>query len=151
MREKSLSFRLLDTHVVAGRADDVAYSDAEGSLTFARLLHESAAVAGALNQLGVQPGGTVHLDLTGRPEVLAVLALVRLEVTTDPDAPVSLTGDPAVARVGDSEFAWDVLLKAGRGDPAPAVRWDSEGYAERALAEHGELLAPLLAGEPLTR
>ncbi|KQY59559.1 hypothetical protein ASD11_08370 [Aeromicrobium sp. Root495] len=151
MREKSLSFRLLDTHVVAGRADDVAYVDADGSLTFARLLHESASLAGALNQLGVQPGGTVHLDLTGRAEVLAVLALVRLEARAEPGASVSLAGDPVVARVGDDEFAWDVLMKAGRGDPAPAARFDSEDYAQHALAEHGELLAPLLAGEKLTR
>ena len=146
----SLSFRLLDTHVIAGRADDLALSDAEGSLTYAQLLHESASVAGGLRQLGVEPGGAVHLDVAGRTRVLAVLALVRLEARLDPDASVRVAGDPPVVRVGEDVFAWDVFLSAGRSDPAPAQRFDDPDYTQKALASYADVLGPLLEGRPLT-
>lgn len=59
----ALSFAMLDRHVVDGRSDEIACTDTTGSLTFARLLERSAALAGGLVVLGIRPGDGVELDL----------------------------------------------------------------------------------------
>jgi hypothetical protein len=57
----------------------------------------------------------------------------------------------AVAVEPDGELAFDVLVKAGRNDPAPALADDPPGYAEEVRAAHPDVVGPLLAGRPITR
>ncbi len=148
----SLAFRLLDTHVVAGRADEPAWLGDGGSLTFAQLLHESASFAGGLKHLGVRTGDVVTLDLAGRDRAVAVLALVRLAAVPGPGGSVTILGTdgaPPVVHLSEDEVAWDVVRDLGRGDPAPALRTDPDGYEDRLGPEHADVIDPLLRGEPL--
>ncbi|MEH3033248.1 MAG: AMP-binding protein [Aeromicrobium erythreum] len=149
MATASLGFRVLDAHVVAGRADETAWHDGTRNLTFAQLVHEVATVAGGLRALGVREGDVVALDLSGPERVLAVLALVRLGARDGDGGSVRLVDGPdgPVASVGTDQVAWAVLRDAGRADPAPALRADVEGYAEAVRARHADLLEPLLRGE----
>ncbi|GAA1477195.1 hypothetical protein GCM10009623_16410 [Nocardioides aestuarii] len=161
-------FDLLDVHVVAGRADAEAVRWADGSWTYARLLEEVAAFGGVLRHCGVTPGDRVDLLLPESVElVVAVLACARIGaehtygageaavLVTDSraggqDAPVVLVKQrPGAARelVEGRDYDWDVVLRAGRTDPAP----QAEGavvtpYDERTRA----LLAPLLEGTTLS-
>lgn len=152
MMVDSLAFRLLDAHVVAGRADEPAWLGDGGSLTYAQLLHESAAIAGGLKHLGVRTGDVVALELEGRDRVVALLALVRLAAVPGPDGSVGIVGSsgaPVVVRLPDDEVAWNVVRDLGRGDPAAALRTDPDGYEVRVAPEHADVIEPLLRGEPL--
>ena len=142
-----LVFRALEMNVVRGRADDVALTDAAGSMTYAHLLHDSASIAGALLQLGVGVDTVVTIDLPpGRHRVICVLALARLGADVGESQALSIAGDPIVLRTPDTEVSWDVLLRAGRTDPAGAPEADPDGYADRFGAAHETIFAPLLAG-----
>lgn len=133
-------FDLLDVHVVAGRADAEALRWDGGSWTFAQLLEEVAAFGGVLRHCGVTPGDRVDLVLPESAElVVAVLACARIGaehgfgageaavLVTDSDggvhdAPVVLVKQrPGAARelVEGRDYDWDVVLRAGRTDPAP--------------------------------
>ncbi len=145
--ERSLVFRALEINVIEGRADDVALTDAGGSTTYARLLHDSASIAGALRQLGVDADGVVAIDLPeGRHLVMALLACARLGARIGSTGTFRFAGDPVVLSTPDTDVEWDVLLRAGRTDPAGAPDADPTGYAEQLLADHGHVFGPLLDG-----
>jgi hypothetical protein len=147
----ALSFELLDRHVVAGRHDDIACSDASGSLTFAKLLERSAALAGGLYLLGIRPAGPVHVDLPGgNDRVIAACAVIRLGALPD-DAGVHIgvvDGVPCV-RINDSDIDLALVERAGRSDPQPAGTSDPPGYAESIADVFGDIVGPLLSGSPV--
>ncbi|TSD65419.1 acyl-CoA synthetase [Aeromicrobium piscarium] len=146
----SLAFRALDRHVVDGRADDPALVTAEGSWSFAQLLHESASLAGGLRELGVVAGTPLDIAVTvERPRVVSVLAVVRLGAEPDSGARYRIGGEPLTVTTPDESFDYDLVLRAGRVDPATAPARDAEGYADRLLEHYGDLLEPLIGGRPL--
>jgi acyl-CoA synthetase (AMP-forming)/AMP-acid ligase II len=152
----NVSFALLDAAIIAGRADDPVV----GTMTHARLLEEVAALGGVVWHLGVRPGLPVVIDLEPDLDaVVAALAAARIGgiVSTQdhPAAPVALvssgSGVPAEGRVRivrgqdveDPDLEWDVMLRAGRTDPAAAQVLDpASAYSpERSVAEQIEVLA----------
>lgn len=153
----SLAFRLLDAHVIGGRADDLAVQVDGWSITYARLLHDSAGLAAGLRWVGCEPGHRLGLDtVKPRIHVVSLLAGIRLglDVHAGP-APATgagrVLGDPAHVEVGAVREAWDLVLRAGRGDPEPAAAADPhEAYATSMLQRHDVLLTPLLAGDTAT-
>lgn len=147
----SLAYRALDRHVIHGRADELAFAGAGRSMTYAQLLHDSACIAGALRDIGVTADTTVSIDITSRREhAIVLLACARLGVDLDEGALFSIAGEPPVLTTPVTEVPWDVLLRAGRVDPAPAPDADPDGYEQRLAALHGEVLATLIAGDTLT-
>ena len=150
-RVSSLAFRALDAHVVAGRADEPALVTGERTFTYAQLLHESASLAGGLRELGLRAGAPVTLSVPDRRVwVTSVLAIVRLQAEPIDDADIVIAQDPPVVRAGDEEYGFDVVLSAGRVDPAPAALYDDGDYAERMQRAFGDVLATLLHGGTLT-
>jgi hypothetical protein len=147
----SLVFRALDQHVIGGLADDPAIADERGVMSFAQLLHESASVAGAISQLGVGVGTEIAIDLpAGRDRSIAVLACARLgAVPQDRAVEFRFTGVPPVLHTPDTEAAWDLLIRAGRNDPAPAPDRDPDGYEHLLLATYPEVFEPLTAGQTI--
>ena len=152
----NVSFALLDAAIIRGRADDPVV----GTMTHARLLEEVAALAGVVWHLGVRPGLPVVIDLEPDLDaVVAALAVSRIGgvVTTSdhPDAPVALvsagsavpgTGRVRIVRdggVSEPDLEWDVMLRAGRTDPAAAQVLDAGAAysSERSVAEQIEVLA----------
>ncbi|WP_229053743.1 hypothetical protein [Aeromicrobium sp. Leaf350] len=146
-RTSGLAFLTLDHHVVHGRADELALVDGRGSLTFAQLLDQVASLAGALRLLGLGDGDPLHLDLTGRDRVLAVLAAVRLQVVPGTGG-ATLGGDPVVAAVGEEQVPWESLRQIGRTDPLPAPAVDLDGV-EVWREQHPDVFDALLAGATL--
>ncbi|HET7327313.1 MAG TPA: propionyl-CoA synthetase [Nocardioidaceae bacterium] len=78
-------FNALDRHVIAGRADQAALvydspvTGARRTLSYAALLEQTAAFAGALRMLGVEAGDRVVIYLPMVPEaVIAMLACARI-------------------------------------------------------------------------
>ncbi|EFQ83169.1 hypothetical protein HMPREF0063_12378 [Aeromicrobium marinum DSM 15272] len=152
--EPSLAFRLLDVHVIHGRADDRAVQHPDLTRSFAELLHESASLAGGLRMMGLGPEDVLVLRSPSvQVRVVTVLACIRLGAHVEDDA-VSphavVEGDPAQVVLGDAAESWAVLLKAGRGDPAEAAPTDPPGYAARVAEQHADLVEPLLAGRPVS-
>lgn len=157
-------FDLLDVHVISGRADVEALRHGAESWTYARLLEEVAAFGGVLRHCGVSPADRVDLELPESVElVVAVLACARIGaehgfgareaavLVTDSsaevqEAPVVLVKQrPGAERdlVEGRDYDWDVVLRAGRTDPAPhAAGGVVTPYDERTRA----LLEPLLGG-----
>lgn len=146
----SLVFRALDQQVVAGLADEDAVADERGTLSYAELLHESACVAGAMSHLGVSVGTPVAIEATGRERIIAVLACARLGALPGTSGAHRLVGDPPVLHAPDTEVPWDLLMRAGRSEPAPAPSSDPEDYEELMMSSHGDVFAPLLAGRAIT-
>jgi acyl-CoA synthetase (AMP-forming)/AMP-acid ligase II len=161
----NVSFALLDAAVIAGRGEDPVV----GTRTYARLLEEIAALGGVLRHLGATIGSPVVVDLDDDEDsVVAALAIARIGgvVTTvdTPDASVvvvssgsSVSGEGRTRLVrGDSvtdpDLDWEVLLRAGRTDPAATEVLDpGAAYSpQRSVAEQIELLsttsAPYEAG-----
>ena len=150
-RPQSIAFRALDLHVIQGRADEIALSTATGTLSYAELLHESASLAGGLRDLGLRRGGPVTLDVPDRHTwVVSVLAIVRLGAEPQEDASFSITGDPATVRASEEDYELDLVLRAGRVDPARAEVHDEGDYGERMERKYGDVLATLLHGGTLT-
>ncbi|MCL3837463.1 AMP-binding protein [Aeromicrobium duanguangcaii] len=150
-RPQSIAFRALDLHVIQGRADDSALVTATGTLSYAQLLHESASLAGGLRELGLRAGAPVHLEVPDRHVwVVGVLAIVRLGAEPDPQASFTIAGDPAVISAGGEEYELDLVLRAGRVDPAAAAVHDEGDYGERMERQYGDVLATLLHGGTLT-
>ncbi len=153
----NVSFALLDDPVVTGRADEPVVD----AWTHARLLEESAALAGVLRHLGVAPGVPVVVCPDDDVDaVVAALATARIggAVTTEDDPAAAVvvgtagSAPPAAGRHrllrgepdGDgSDLDWEVLLRAGRTDPAGAERLAPEAaYSpERSVADQIEVLA----------
>jgi acyl-coenzyme A synthetase/AMP-(fatty) acid ligase len=147
-----LSFEMLDRHVVAGRSEDIACTDQTGSLTFARLLERSAALAGGLVVLGLRPGDKVDLDLpAGIERVVAVCGLIRVGArpTTGAGARIAVVDGAASIRINDNDIELSLVERAGRSDPLPAGTVDEPGYAEAVTDTFGDIVGPLLTGSPV--
>lgn len=133
------AYNAVDRHVIRGRADEVAVVLGERSWTYADLLAESAALAGALRAVGVEPGDAVVVGRLPETEgVLVLLAVARLgamvryaddlgaavaevapRAVVAAEEPGLDAGDvPVVTVDGSSELSWEVLMRAGRTDPA---------------------------------
>jgi hypothetical protein len=148
---QSLAYRALDRHVIHGQADEIAFAGHGRPMTYAQLLHDSACIAGAMREIGVAEGTTVRLDISARREhVIALMACVRLAAELDEGADFVLSGEPVILRTPVTEVPWDVLVRAGRIDPAPAPETDPEGYEQRLATAHGDILIALIAGDTLT-
>ena len=142
----SLVFRALDEHVVGGLADNTAVEDERGTLSYAELTHESACVAGAISHLGVGSGTEVSIDLPrGRNLVIAVLACARLGAV--PSAAGVFRFEGETFHTPDTEVAWDLLMRAGRSEPAPAPDSDPEGYEALMNDAFPGIFTALLAGQ----
>ncbi|WP_332642788.1 AMP-binding protein [Aeromicrobium sp.] len=145
----SLVFRALDKHVVAGLADDTAVQDERGPLSYAELTHESACVAGAISHLGVERGTEVAIDIPrGRILAIAVLACARLGAVPGAGGAYRFEGE--TFHTPDTEVAWDLLMRAGRSEPAPAPHNDPEGYEALMREAFDDLFSALLAGGTAT-
>lgn len=146
----SLIYRVLDAHVIHGLADNLAIQDERGSMSYAELLHESASVAGAFTSIGMVEGTGVHVDVPhGRELVVAVLALARLGAVPADDAELRLVGLPPVLHTSDTEVTWDLLIHAGRTDPASAPPTDPEGYEALIREAYPGIFQALEAGESI--
>jgi acyl-CoA synthetase (AMP-forming)/AMP-acid ligase II len=162
----NVSFALLDAAVIAGHGEDPVVD----RMTHARLLEESAALGGVLWHLGVRPSVPVVIDLESDLDaVVAALATARIGgvVTTQDqaDAPVVVvsTGSdvPATERVRvvrgagvrEPDLDWDLMLRAGRTDPAavevldPGAAYNSERSVADQIAVLKGTTAPYSAGE----
>lgn len=150
-RPDSIAFRALDHHVITGRADAPALVTPQATLTYAQLLHESAAFAGGLRDLSLTAGSAVRLKVPDRRIwVIGVLAIVRIGAEPDREASFTITEDPAVVRAGEHELGFDAVLHAGRVEPARARLHDDGDYGERMTRKFGDVLATLLHGGTLT-
>ncbi len=148
----ALSFEMLDRHVVAGRGDNVACTDTTGSLSFARLLERSAALAGGLAVLGIRPGDGVELDLpAGNERVIAVCALIRIGAlpAIGTEARIGVVDGAGSVRINDNDIELSLVERAGRSDPLPAGTVDEPGYAEAVTDMFGDIVGPLLTGSPI--
>lgn len=148
----ALSFEMLDRHVVAGRSDHIACTDAIGSLTFARLLERSAALAGGLVVLGIRPGDSVELDLpAGNERVIAACALIRIGAlpATGTEARIAVVNGTGTVRINDNDIDLSLVERAGRSDPLPAGTSDEPGYAAAVTDAFGDIVNPLLSGSPV--
>jgi len=150
----SLIFRALDRHIVDGRADKLAIADGTGSLTYAELLAQTAALAGGLANVGVREGAHVSLDVRGSAAVGIVLACARLGAIPDAAKPNSkaqfrIAGDPPVVHTGEHEYSWATVLSAGKTDPMPAPERDEPDYEELMLGKYENIFATLTAGNTI--
>jgi hypothetical protein len=127
----NICFNALDRHVVRGRADQVALrvdrlTAGRTELTYARLLEEVAAFGGVLRILGVETGERVTSRLPmGLRGLVAALAAARLGAVHEVAAPSGSEVPRAPEAPGTKELTedldWDLLMRAGRTDPAPVV------------------------------
>jgi len=125
----NLCFNALDRHVIHGRADEPAVV-ADRPTSYARLLEEVAAFGGVLRAFGVGLGDNVVARLPpGRDALVAFLASARLGAVHVLEAPEGeeatvVVGDAVIRRSGElspDDLDWEVLLRAGRTDPAPCA------------------------------
>jgi acyl-coenzyme A synthetase/AMP-(fatty) acid ligase len=147
--QTSLGFELLDRHVVAGRAEHTACTDADGSMTFAKLTERAAELAGGLAMLGVEPGESVRIDLSpGNVLVTAVCAVIRLGAVPGASADTLIAEFDGEVRVRRGEHDLDLTLvqRAGRAQPAPSLTHDPDGYRDAAVGEFGDIVETLLSG-----
>lgn len=171
-------FNALDRHVVHGRADDLAVV-ADRDYSYARLLTEVAALAGALRAFDLSLGHEVLVSgLPPLEHVLATLACARLGLVvhdTAPPAPaMALLGTlppgpvgeaPVITADASGDLTWDTAMTAGRTDPAACADVPADAplrvvdgrpvplAAHLAAVVSGEVdddvLGPLLAGGTL--
>ena len=156
---RSLGFRLLDAHVIAGQADTLAFVSEGLTLSYAELLHETASLAAGLRDLGAGVGTPIRLHTPERRvRVLGGLAILRLGAE-----PVR-SNDPWYLRIGGTPpvietesdgtpveaLEFDLVRRAGRVDPAASLARDPEGYEQRVSHLWGDLIEPLLHGGTLT-
>ncbi len=148
----SLGFDLLDRHVVDGRGDDIACTDASGTLTFAQLLGRVAALAGGLRALGVAAGDEVAVLVgPGNARVELVCACARLGAVPGEQGEVRIvdSADGVTAHAAGEGVALSLVLSAGKTDPAASLPSDPPGYADRVRAAFEDVIEPLLAGTPV--
>lgn len=143
----SLIFRVLDTQVISGLADNTAVSDERGTVSYAQLLHESACIAGGLRHMGIEAGVPVVLDgLQGRHLVISVLACARIGAVPAETADFRLAGSPPVLHAPDTQVKWDLLDQAGRTEPMSAPEHDPDGYESALREAFPEIFSTLAAG-----
>lgn len=153
----SLGFEMLDRHVVHGRGDQIACSDATGSLTFVKLTEQVAELAGGLRMLGVEPGASVRVSLPpGNTLVMAVCAVIRLGALPceGPDEGPDTEGEVRIVevdgeawvRAGDHQLELTTLRRAGRSEPAPSLTHDPAVDHAEAFAD---IVQTLLSGSPV--
>jgi len=148
----SLGFEILDRHVVDGRGEDIACADETGSLTYAKLLERAAEFGGGLHQLGVRPGDHVEIDLpAGNLLVATVAAVIRLGAipASHGTTRIVLNDGEAWVHRGDQDLELDLVRRAGRSDPAPALRFDPPGYGDAASNAFEDIVESLLSGSPV--
>ncbi len=162
--EASIATLLVGRNVAAGRGDEPAVIDDEGTWTYRELDDAAAANAGALAAAGVSPGDRVAVVLPdGRPWCAAWLGAIRLGAVAVPLEPAGQNLDrtlqalePALV-VAEAESALpDGLLRltpdeAATGPPADVhpVRPDdpaymifssgSTGWPKGVMHAHGDL------------
>ena len=141
-------FDLLDAHVVGGHADHEALLDGTTAWTYARLLEDVAAFGGVLRHCGIAPGDRVVVALPDCAEaVVAVLAAGR--IGAEPALASTTSGEKVLVTAGTEvdalrtasadvvlvkqrpdapwelregrDYDWDVVMRAGRTDPAPCL------------------------------
>lgn len=145
----SLGFEMLDRHVVHGRGEQVASTDAHGSVTFAKLTEQVAELAGGLTMLGVQQGDLVHVQLPpGTLLVRTVCAVIRLGAVPGNHGPAHILEVDGVARVraGEHDLELTFVQRAGRAQPAPALHQDRDGYGDDARGTFRDIVETLLSG-----
>ncbi len=160
-------YNALDRHVIRGRAEDVALVLDARSWTYADLLTEVGALAGALRAFGTAAGDRIAVSpLPSLEGVVVTLAAARLgavvehvddlaphvaaaKVLVSGTDPALDTGDVPVLTVDDStELSWTMVMRAGRTDPAGCA--DVAGDAVLVRAGESELrVLDALAGEDL--
>lgn len=164
----NLCYNAVDRHVIAGRADEVAFCGPD-PMSFGAVLELVAAVAGALGGHGVDRSSVVAVTHESpRTTLLCVLAAARLgavallpgesadEHTPGPDAWVTDRRPPTGPREAavvlldgpeprdpTREISWDAALRAGRTDPAgcASVDADATAYVVERRVSVGEALA----------
>jgi acyl-coenzyme A synthetase/AMP-(fatty) acid ligase len=137
----NLCFNALDRHVVHGHADELAVrvdrlTAARAERSYARLLEEVAAFGGVLRAFGTGLGDTVVARLPlGLDSLVAALASARVgalhvvEEATGADETVTVLGVDGLPRgvvrrageAGPDDVDWEVVMRAGRTDPAPCA------------------------------
>ncbi len=143
----SLVFRTLDQQVIAGLADHPAISDERGTVSYAKLLHDSACIGAGLQHMGIEEGTSIVLDdLRGRDLVIAVLACARLGALPSATGDFRLAGTPPVLHAPDTEVVWDLLERAGRTEPLSAPELDPSGYEAFLRLTFGGIFSTLDAG-----
>lgn len=149
----SLGFEILDRHVIEGRGDELACSDATGSLTYLKLLERVGEIGGGLRLLGVREDEHVEIDLPpGNLLVATVAAVIRLGAIPAAHGATRIfcTNDEAwVLRNGQDQVELDLVRRAGRSDPAPALRFDPPGYGDAAGNAFEDIVESLLSGSPV--
>jgi acyl-CoA synthetase (AMP-forming)/AMP-acid ligase II len=148
----SLGFEILDRHVVEGRGDVVACSDETGSMTYAKLLERAAELGGGLHLLGVGPGDHVEIELpAGNLLVATVAAVIRLGAIPAAHGSTRIfrrDGEAWVHR-GDQDTELDLVRRAGRSQPAPALTFDEPGFGDVASNAFEDIVESLLSGSPV--
>jgi hypothetical protein len=142
----SLGFELLDRHVVRGRAEEVACSDSTGSLSYAELLQQVAALAGGLRAIGLGVGGNVEVRVEpGNLRVQVVCACIRLGALPGERGDVRIIEGAAGTTVHtvDDEFDLSFVLRVGKSDPAPSLAADPPGYRQRVSDAFGDVIEAL--------
>jgi len=162
----NLCFNALDRHVVRGLADEPAVVG-DPAPTYARLLEEVGAFGGVLRAFGVGPGSTVVARVPwGDRALVALLASTRVgavHVVEEPEAsaPGTVTvlgeaGPRAVIHVGGPQqpvptdgpeaLDWDVVMRAGRADPAACEEVAATSVVV-VLGERGVTALDILSGD----
>jgi benzoate-CoA ligase family protein len=160
------SVYLLDRQLEAGRGGEVALAGPAGTLTYAELAAQVAALASGLTALGIRPEERVALLATDRPEtVVTFCALLRMgavavpvstmyngtelgELLRDARARVVMaTGDclgPVPEALAQAPEVGTLIVAAGAPDGAPAgvrvAAWAdvlAEGQAAGPAAPYG--------------
>lgn len=159
----NLCYNAVDRHVIRGAAEQVGVRRESGEVTYAGLLEQVGALAGAMRGLGVEVGCAVAADLQDPfDRLLVLLATLRLgagfadgEVvstgsTTEGRATtryqLAVVDRPGLAAgvrihrglpIEDEvhEVDWDMAYRAGRTDPAPCA--DVAGDAPAYLLDDG--------------
>lgn len=142
----SLGFDLLDRHVVHGRAEDVACSDSTGTLSYAQLLEQVAALAGGLRAVGLGAGDEVEVQVgSGNLRVQVVCACIRLGAVPGERGGVRIVEGAAGVTVHtvDDEFDLSLVRRVGKTDPAPSLASDDPGYRELVRDGFGDVIDAL--------
>ena len=149
----SLGFDLLDRHVIDGHGDDIACTDADGSLTYALLLEQAAALGGGLRAIGLRADDEVALTVSrGNLQVVIVCACARIGAVPTGDGAIRIDdeGGTAVVHLDDETIDLAPITKAGKTDPASARAEDPPGYRDGFGGAFEHIVESLLARTPIT-